>query len=57
MFFLQKKQSYSKLRFKFKKNKTSVITEMKKIAMSVINTYTINVNEKLNFDVTEYDLI
>ena len=47
---------YSKLRFKFKKNKTLVITKMKKIAMLVINTYIINVNEKLNFDVTEYDL-
>ena len=48
---------YSKLRFKFKKNKTSVITKMKEIAMSVINTYTTSVNKKLNFDVTEYDLV
>ena len=44
---------YSKLRFKFKKNKTFVITK-KKIAMFVINTF-ININEKLNFDVTEYN--
>ena len=47
---------HSKLRFKFKENKTSVITEMKEIAMFVINTYTTNVNEKLDFDVAEYDL-
>ena len=44
---------HSKLRFKFKKNKTFVITE-KKIAMSVINTF-ININKKLNFDVIEYN--
>ena len=47
---------YSKLRFKFKEDKTSVTTEVEEIAMFVINTYTTSVNEKLDFDVAEYDL-
>ena len=32
------------------------LQKMKEIAMSVINTYTISVNKKLDFDVDEYDL-
>ena len=47
---------YPKLRFKPKKDKTPVITEVKEIAIFVINTYTTSVNEKLDFDVAEYDL-
>ena len=47
---------HPKLRPKLKKNKTPVITKVEEVAMPVINTYTTSVNEKLDFDVAEYDL-